>query len=113
MGAALFRSEMLSRTTRGASLWASQTLGPFDARINYLVSQADTNPSVQSISLTTQEKLTPRISALQVTTFSAGKTSVAFGGSLLTNLLTPASTIKPCTSPSAPITPSPRPSPSP
>jgi hypothetical protein len=88
MGAALFRSEMLSRTTRGASLWASQTLGPFDARINYLVSQADTNPSVQSISLTTQEKLTPRISALQVTTFSAGKTSVAFGGSVLTNLLT-------------------------
>jgi len=69
-------------------LWASQTLGPLDLRLNYLVSAADTNPAVQSVSLTSLEKLTPRISALQVTTFSAGKTSVAFGGSLLTNLLT-------------------------
>ena len=88
IGSALFRSSLLNRTTIGASLWASQTLGPLDLRLNYLVSAADTNPAVQSISLTSQEKLTPRISALQVTTFSAGKTSVAFGGSLLTNLLT-------------------------
>jgi hypothetical protein len=86
-GSALFRSSLSSRTTSGASLWASQTLGPLDLRLNYLVSAADTNPVFQSISLTSQEKLTPRISALQVTTFSAGKTSVAFGGSLLTNLL--------------------------
>ena len=88
VGSAVFRSSLLNRTTRGASLWASQTLGPLDLRLNYLVSAADTNPAVQSVSLTSQEKLTPRISALQVTTFSAGKTSVAFGGSLLTNLLT-------------------------
>jgi len=91
MGSAVFRSSLLSRTTSGASsLWSPQTLGPLDLRLNYLflVSAADANPAFQSVSLTTQEKLTPRIRALQVNTFSAGKTSVAFGGSLLTNLLT-------------------------
>ncbi|MCU1224234.1 MAG: hypothetical protein JWQ42_2327 [Edaphobacter sp.] len=87
-GAAVFRSAYINRATRGASLWASQTLGPIDLRLNYLVSQSDGQAPLQSIALTSQEKLTPRLSALQVTTFSGGKTSVAFGGSLLTNLLT-------------------------
>jgi hypothetical protein len=88
IGLAVFRSSLLNRTTRGASLWASQNIGPLDLRLNYLVSASDTTPPLQAIFLTTQEQLTPRISVLQVTSFSAGKTSVAFGGSLLTNHVT-------------------------
>jgi len=88
MGVAVFRSALLTSTSRGASLWASQTIGLLDLRLNYLISTADAAAPLQSLSLTSQEKLTSRISALQVTTYSAGRTNVAFGGSLLTNLLT-------------------------
>jgi hypothetical protein len=87
LGSAVFRSEVLNRTSRGASLWASRSVGMVDLRFNYLVSAADRNKAFQSFSLLSQEKLTSRISVLQVTTYSAGKTSVAFGGSLTTNLL--------------------------
>jgi hypothetical protein len=87
LGSALFRSEVLNRTSRGASLWAARSLGLVDLRFNYLVSAADRNRALQSFSLTSQEKLTQRISVLQVTTYSAGRTNVAFGGSLTTNLL--------------------------
>jgi hypothetical protein len=75
-------------TTSGASVWVSQSIGSLDLRFNYLVSGASGNPSVQTFSLTSQEKLSPRISALEVTTYSQGKTSVAFGGGLLSNLMT-------------------------
>jgi hypothetical protein len=94
IGTALFRSKLSDRSTLGASLWASQSLGPIDLRFNYLVSASPGSnlvqplPAVQSISLTTQEKLSPRLSALQVTTYSAGRTNIAFGGGLLTNFLT-------------------------
>ncbi len=94
LGTALFRSTLSDRSTLGASLWASQSVGPIDLRFNYLVSASPTSspmqpiPAVQSVSLTTQEKLSPHLSALQVTTYSAGRTNVAFGGSLLTNFLT-------------------------
>jgi hypothetical protein len=90
LGTALFRSTLSGRSTLGASLWASQSLGPIDLRFNYLVSASPMQPipAVQSLSLTTQEKLSPHLSALQVTTYSAGRTNVAFGGSLLTNFLT-------------------------
>jgi hypothetical protein len=94
VGTALFRSTLSGRSTVGASLWASQSLGAIDLRFNYLVSASSTSspaqaiPAMQSISVTTQEKLSPHLSALQVTTYSAGRTNVAFGGSLLTNFLT-------------------------
>jgi hypothetical protein len=87
-GAGFFRSTMPTSTTRGASLWAEQTLGPIGLRFNYLVSGSTSNPTVQSYSVTTQEKLSPRLSVLQVTSYSAGRTSVSFGGNLLTNLFT-------------------------
>jgi hypothetical protein len=87
IGAALFRSALLNRTSRGASLWGAQSFGRLDLRVNYLVSISGTGPAQQTLSLTTQEKLTPRISVLQVTTYSAGKTSIAFGGSLTANRL--------------------------
>jgi methionine-rich copper-binding protein CopC len=96
VGTALFRSKLADRDTLGASLWASQSVGPLDLRLNYLVSAspslspAQPIPAVQAVSLTTQEKISPHFSALQVTTYSAGRTNVAFGGSLLTNLLTAA-----------------------
>lgn len=85
VGAAVFRSSVLNRTARGASLWASQTVGPLDLRLNYLVSSTGATPPLQSILLTSQERLSPRLSILQVSSYSAGQTSVAFGGSLLTN----------------------------
>jgi len=44
VGSAVFRSSLLNRTTRGASLWASQTLGPLDLRLNYLVSAVAWRP---------------------------------------------------------------------
>ena len=85
IGSAFFRSALLNRTSRGASLWAARSLGRLDLRVNYLVSASDIGAALQSVSLTSQEKLTPRISVLQVTTYSAGKTNVAFGGSLAAN----------------------------
>jgi hypothetical protein len=85
LGSAFFRSTLLDRTSEGASLWITQHAGPIDLRLNYLLSASQSAPAYQAISLTSQEKLTSRISALQVTTYSAGRTSVAFGGSLLTN----------------------------
>jgi hypothetical protein len=88
IGSSFFRSVVLDRTTSGASLWASQSAGPIDLRFNYLASVASGSNAVQSLSLTTQEKLSPRISVLQVTGYSGGNTSVVFGGSLLTNLMT-------------------------
>ena len=88
LGAAVFRSQLLNRTSRGASLWAAQSIGPLDLRLNYLASATDVGAAVQSLSLTTQEKLTARLSALQVSTFSSGRTNVAFGGNLLTNRIT-------------------------
>jgi hypothetical protein len=87
IGSAVFRSEVLNRASRGASLWATRSLGLLDLRFNYLLSAADQNRALQSFALTSQEKLTQRVSVLQVTTYSAGKTTVAFGGSLTTNLL--------------------------
>lgn len=88
IGTSLFRSTMLSATTSGASVWLSQSVGSVDLRFNYLVSASAGSPSVQTLSVTSQEKLSPRISALEVTTYSQGKTSVAFGGGLLSNLIT-------------------------
>jgi hypothetical protein len=69
-------------------LWVSQSVGPVDLRLNYLASSSSGNPAVQTLSLSSQEKLSPRITVLQVTTYSGGKTNVAFGGSLLSNLMT-------------------------
>jgi len=85
VGSAFFRSTLLNRTSEGASLWAARSLGRLGLRVNYLVSASDIGPAQQSTSLTSEEKLTPRISVLQVTTYSAGKTSIAFGGSLAGN----------------------------
>jgi hypothetical protein len=105
VGTALFRSTMLSTTTSGASLWVSQSVGSVDLRLNYLVSAGTGNPAVQTLSLTSQEKLSPRISVLQVTTYSGGKTSVAFGGSLLSNLMTVAVNYQTLYVPSRPSNP--------
>jgi hypothetical protein len=88
IGTSLFRSTMASTTTSGASMWVSQSVGSVDLRFNYLVSAATANPSVQSFTFTSQQRLSPRITALEVTTYSQGKTSVAFGGGLLSNLMT-------------------------
>jgi hypothetical protein len=88
LGSSFFRSITPNNTSKGASLWVGQPVGPIDLRINYLISDSTTSPTAQSVSVSTQEKLTPRLSTLQITSFSAGKTSVAFGGSILTNLFT-------------------------
>jgi hypothetical protein len=105
IGTSLFRSTMESMTTSGASVWVSQSVGSVDLRFNYLVSAASGNPSIQTFSLTTQEKLSPRISALEVTTYSQGKTSVAFGGGLLSNLMTLAVNYQTLYVPSRPTNP--------
>ena len=87
IGAAVFRSTMPSITTRGASLWISQSLSMVDMRLKYLVSGSNLYATSQSLSITTQEKLSARLSALQVTSLEAGKVSMAFGGNLIGNLL--------------------------
>ena len=88
LGSSLFRSTISGNTSSGASLWAGQPVGPIDLRVNYLVSQSSSSPASQTVSISTQEKLSPRLSALQITSYTAGKTSVAFGGNILTNLFT-------------------------
>jgi hypothetical protein len=87
-GGGLFRSTLPTSISCGASMWGAQMAGLVGLRFNYLVSGSSLNPTIQSLSVTSQEKLSPRLSALQVTSYSAGKASVAFGGNLITNLFT-------------------------
>jgi hypothetical protein len=74
--------------TMGESVWAEAPVRLVDVRFNYLASQAGSNPALHFETVTTQEKLTTRLTALEVTNYSAGKTSVSFGGNLLTNWFT-------------------------
>jgi hypothetical protein len=84
--AALFRSYVQGITTQGTSLSVSRDFAHrFQASAYLFHGRSERQSSSTSLLASLREAISPRLSLLQTVTESAGHTSVAFGGDILTN----------------------------
>jgi len=90
-GVGYFTSSVLGRDTQGTNLYAGHRVGDrLEVTANYFTSRSTSDAgtpaaSTPMLSGTFREKLSPRLSLLQLVTRCNGQTTAAYGGEFLTN----------------------------
>jgi hypothetical protein len=86
LSAALFDSQVTGLHSRGTSLSAGRDITSFvHVNANYLWNRAGNFPVITSWLGTFREKISQRLSLLQLVNYSQGRTTASFGGNLVSN----------------------------
>jgi hypothetical protein len=85
-GTGLFQSSLGKQGTVGTNLYGGRRFGErLDLGANLFSSRTSRGQSSSMLTVTSREKITQRISLLQLMSRASGQTSLAFGGEMLTN----------------------------
>jgi hypothetical protein len=86
LSAALFDSQVTGLHSRGTSLSAGRDITSFvHVNANYLWNRAGNFPAITSWLGTFREKISQRLSLLQLVNYSQGRTTASFGGNVVSN----------------------------
>jgi hypothetical protein len=86
LSAALFDSQVTGLRSRGTSFSAGRDItSTVHVNANYLWNRAGNTPALTSLLATFREKISPRLSLLQLVNHSQGRTAVSFGGNVVSN----------------------------
>jgi len=89
LSAGIFQSTYQNRSNLANSFSASRKITKsLDGSVNYFRSFSGATSHVSNLSASLRETISPRISLLQVVSYSQGRTNVLYGGSYLSNRFT-------------------------